>query len=269
MFRQRTKKQFPEGTFIPFPARVCAIFQLCIAFGMVLWYLSQPFMGELFEIKSEKLLVNYALEHREFFDTLPLTEQEQLLTRLLHLQEKLERPFWEKTITSIKLIFNLPLLKLSWIVLAIVLSIFLLKKQEGTRHALWLLPFLALAYGVENRINHPPPRLTEEQKLFPTESYLVKHYLDVPFSSHLFEQKEQLEKAWDRYLQVEWGAPEQSAAKGRYFFNLARLKSLSEVPSQQRGQEPLSLLFLFLFWNLSYATICSKYTNKNYYLLNN
>lgn len=274
MFRKRSKRTFPEGTFIPFPARLCAILQLCIAFGMILWYTSQPFMGELFEIKSEKLLLHYAIDQRELFEQLPRFQQEELLSRLLTLQDRLEIPFLTKLMRSGEILIHLPLLKLTWIVLAILLSIFLLKKREGARQALWLLPFLALAYGVDNRIQGLPTQPTAEEKLFPSESYLRDHYLDEPWGSTLFEQKQQLEQAWNHYLQLEWGGQNQSLSQGLYAFNLARIQA-QPFPKAERTflqipptQESLPFLFLIIFWNLTFALVCTITTKKDYYLIN-
>lgn len=254
MFRKRVKKSFPEGTFIPFPARMCAILQLCIAFGMLLWYAAQPFMGELFEIKSQKLLIHYALDHPEQFAQLPLSEQKFLQERSALLQQRLEISFFQKLKKSVQTIAALPLLKLCWVILSIILSLFLLKKKEGAAQALWLLPFLALAYGIDNRLNAPPAALSAEERLFPSESYLAEYYLDEPFSSQLFEQRKQLEQAWNHYLDREWG--------GLYAFNLARIHTLHLESAHGPTQEASLLLFLFLFWNLSYAFI----SNQNYKL---
>lgn len=262
MFRKRVKKDFPEGTFIPFPARLCAILQLCIAFGALLWIASQPFMGELFEIKSQKLLLHYAIDQRELFEQLPQIQQEQLLTRLVKLQEKLERPFWEKLKQSGSTLLQLPLLKLAWLFLSIILSVMLLKKRDGAAQALWLLPFLALAYGIDNRLNTLPPQLTAEERLFPNEKYLIEYYLDKPFSAKLFEQKLQLEQAWNNYLQEEWGSPEYTLEKGLYSFNLARIQTIPLQKKWEPSQEALPLLFLFIFWNLLFVVIANKSKQK-------
>ena len=56
MFRKRTKKIYPPGTFIPTPARVCAIIQLCVAFTVLIWNMATPFAGELFNVKSKMIL---------------------------------------------------------------------------------------------------------------------------------------------------------------------------------------------------------------------
>jgi len=275
MFRKRIKRTFPDGTFIPFPARLCAILQLCIAFGMILWYASQPFMGELFEIQSQKLLLHYAIDQKELFQQLPQLQQEELLSRLQFFQEQLQTPLSEKLVRSGWTLIHLPLLKLTWIVLAILLSIFLLKKREGARQAIWLLPFLALAYGIDNRMYGSPLQPTAEELLFPSENYLRDRYLDEPWSSKLFEQKHQLEQAWNRYLQKEWGGPNQSLSQGLYAFNLARIHAqpfskanaiFRQIPPVQ---ESLPFLFLVIFWNLTFALACIIATKKDYYLTNN
>lgn len=267
MFRKRVKKTFPEGTFIPFPARFCAIMQLCIAFGVLLWVASQPFMGELFEIQAEKVLVKYALE-KPFFSELTPPKQGFLRQRWTDLQTRLERSFLSKLAGSFTAILALPPLVLLWLLLSIILSVFLLKKREGAREALWLLPFLALTYGLDNRMHGSVPVLSAHEKLFPTEAYLATHYLDKPLSARSLEQKAELETAWDLYLQKEWGGTEESLERGVYFFNLARVQAQAHPLEQKIQQKPLALLFLFLFWSLSYTIVINR-TNTEQISLNN
>ena len=95
MFRKRAKKSYPPGTFIPTPARVFAILQLCIAFSILLWNASLPFMGDLYEIKSKLLLYKHVIDHPQFVRLSPL-EQESIHTSQAVLQAQLGLPFLQK-----------------------------------------------------------------------------------------------------------------------------------------------------------------------------
>ena len=57
----RPRKSFPPGTFIPTSQRLMAIGQLCIALSLMLWYMTQPFMGEYFALRSRMLLYEYVM----------------------------------------------------------------------------------------------------------------------------------------------------------------------------------------------------------------
>ena len=62
----RSRKTFPPGTFIPTSQRLMAIGQLCIAFSLMIWYLTQPFMGEYFALRSRMLYMNMYMGHLKF-----------------------------------------------------------------------------------------------------------------------------------------------------------------------------------------------------------
>ena len=112
----KKKKQFPPGTFIPTPARVAAIIQLCLAFSVILWCAGQPFMGELFAIKSKMILYQSVMgspdllkkgkddpklaarleRNAERFASLPLDQKQQLIRSYEQLHNKAEAPFLTK-----------------------------------------------------------------------------------------------------------------------------------------------------------------------------
>jgi hypothetical protein len=262
MFRKRAKKTYPPGTFIPTPARIFAILQLCIAFSILLWNASLPFMGDLYEIKSKLLIYKHVINHPQFAHLSPL-EQESIQTAHTLLQAQLGHPFWHKLSRSFTAIVSgIPSLELAWILFSVVLSIMLLKKVEGAANALWILPLLTLAYACENQWQRLPASLTEEQKLFPSEKLLLENYLAEPFSPAFELQQKQLKQAWDAYLVKEWTAGSGTPEEGFFFFNRARLKTLENnkiISSHPR--ESLLAIALYLFWNFSYAFV--GFTSKS------
>lgn len=265
MFRKRIKKTFPPGTFIPLPARIFAILQLCMVFTILLWHASEPFMGELFAVKSKMLIFQHLMgqkdeANRNRFLALPETERADLLQTYESLQSQLNSPFKSKLKGSFKAIFlDIPPLELAWIVFSIILSIMLLKKVEGVTQVIWVLPLLALAYSVDNRMYGYPPRLTEEQKLFPTEESIIENYIHEPFSQNPFLQKDQLKKGWDNYLIQKWTSGQGTPEEGLFAFNLERAKKISLLsPKKRETQESLFLIALYVFWNISYAWIVRK-----------
>ena len=264
MFRKRPKKTFPPGTFIPTPVRIFAILQLCIAFSILLWHASYPFMGELFEVKSKMLIYQAVMgtkdeSNRIRFGNLPEKEQQKLLEGYQHFQEKLEKTFYEKLKQSLKKILNLPTFELAWLFFSVILAIMLLKKIEGAKEALWILPLLVFAYAGENR-GLSPRILSDDQKLFPSEELIVEKYLDVPFSQNVFEQKEQLKKGWDAYLIKEWAPEGGNEQDGLFAFNLERVKILArEKPVTRTQPDSLSLLAIYLGWNISFALVARQY----------
>src|SRR4051812_38869550 len=105
----RPSKIFPPGTFIPTPQRLMAIGQLCLAFSLMLWYLTQPFMGEYFALRSRMLLYEYVMGTSDWteqeaklkrqvqrFKELPEGEQRVLKEAYHHLQVYTKRPTLQK-----------------------------------------------------------------------------------------------------------------------------------------------------------------------------
>src|SRR3954470_9358750 len=120
MFRKRLKKTFPPGTFLPTPARLMAIMQLCLAFSLLLWEASQPFMGDLFHIKSQLIVYQdlmginsnksvdseekaRTLRNKERFENLTHESKGVLHDRYAFLAKKLEEPWTQKMERLIRL----------------------------------------------------------------------------------------------------------------------------------------------------------------------
>lgn len=270
MFYKKVRKTFPPGTFIPTPARLAAIVQLCLAFTLLAWQGSLPFMGELFATKYKLLVYQHLMGkkidgHATRFASLP--EKTQILKEYELLQRDLETSFLAKIKRAVTGLWNLPLFEKAWIFFAILLPILLLKRVEGAAQIVWILPILALAYGLDNRIHGLAPRKTAEERLFPSEERILQNYVGAPLKPSIIEQQKQLQLGWQTYLIKEWAKEEPSqdeqqflhqAEKGDFAFNLARIKALKEPRSLRPKQEPISLLALYLFWNLSFALIVTK-----------
>lgn len=273
MFRKRVKKTYPPGTFVETPLRVMAILQLCIAFTIICWNLSIPFMGDHFVTQRKVRLVEHVTGSPERFLRLPLGIQNEIIrfNDKLHLEssstfiEKLQNSMWQ-------LLMELPAFELAWVVFAIVISIMILKKKEGGRQAAWILPLLAAAYLIDNSFFGVQQPLTAEAKLYPSEEYLTKKYLDKPLESRIDLQQEQLKDAWNHYVIAEWAKEEpsktkdkftQQVADGEYLFTVARVQAMAREKKPQIGKpllikEPLPFLILYVIWNTAFAFLATK-----------
>jgi hypothetical protein len=276
--KRRQKKVYPPGTFIPTPARICAIIQLCLVFTVILWNAAQPFAGDLFNQKSRALLYQDVMgislgselsperqerlqRNSERFEKLSFNQQQGLIKEYEAVQKEIQRPFLSKLKRAFHYLFyEIPPFEQAWIVLSLLIPIMLLKKVEGAHAAIWLLPLVTLCYAVDNRLNSSPPIQSAEAALFPSESLLVADYLKEPLSENVFEQPEQLMQAWKLYLVKEWTKDtlNKQAEDGEFAFNLARIKARHIDQSKQSKihgfpKEPLGILALYFFWNLFFA----------------
>lgn len=266
------------------PARICAIIQLCLAFVIILWNISQPFMGELFTYKSYMLIYQDIMgiskstdsierlarleRNKQRFEALSAIKKAQLIRHYQELQQLSQRTFVEKLQRSIHiLIFEIPFYEQLWLILSLVLPILLLKRVEGASQAIWLLPLLTSIYAIDNYRYGREAMLPVEARLFPSEHVLVNDYLQQPLSSNLLEQKEQLLAAWKLYLIQKWsphvsfenhGDIDQLAEEGEFAFNIARVQSLPPLKDiiaskTQDNKESLFVLAIYLFWNFFFA----------------
>lgn len=262
MFQKR-KKEFPPGTFIDKPARVMSILQLCLAFTILLWHVSHPFMQELFSLKSKMLIYQNTLDQKELFSALDEPAQKKVLTDYSALQETLSTPFTKKIKQSFRHLFlEIPPFEIAWLLGSVVIPILLLKKIEGATHVVWLLPLLALTYSIDNRLNGYPHFVTAEEKLFPQEELLVQTYVKEPLN------RLNLQKAWELYLIDNWTKElpshdenhfSKQLEKGQFAFNIARIKAREPLEKKPGfPQEPLFILALYIFWNLYFALVSSK-----------
>ncbi len=280
--KKRVKKNYPPGTFIPTPARVCAIIQLCLAFSVLLWNFAQPFMGELFSIKSQQLLFEdvmgikdksildeRALFNQQHFKELSQSEKSLLLDGYKSLQEQLQRPFLQKLRRGFSLLFEMPLFEQGWLLLSIAVPIMLLKRIEGAAMVVWLLPLLAVLYGLDDRLHSPVKPKGAEEQLFPSEHDLVANYYKKPLSKNIAKQQEELKEAWKTYLIEKWSpgnvsdSMEKRHMEGEFRFNLERVKlqmihgsmKAAKAFGASRYQEPLIFIAVYIFWNIFFGFI--------------
>ncbi len=242
MFQKRKKKKEaaiaesrPEKW-----ARFFCIAQLCIAFTMICWHLGYPYLGKLFDYRWEQKLYEFVMtgENASRFKALPAEKQKALENQYQELKRQEEsRDFNRK----------MPFLEGVWIVLAIALSIMSLKRWEGIRGAVWLLPVVAAAYAVENmQWSRVDKGKEDDRSLFPTEQVLVKEY----GSAGGQNDRENLESAWRSYLAENWG--EGDSARGEFYFTIARIEKRSK--RVVRGDREADwLLCLYVMWNLAVA----------------
>jgi hypothetical protein len=287
MFRKRQKKIYPQGTFIPTPARICAIVQLCLAFSLFLWIASEPFVGEIFTLKSKQLFYQDVMgipskdnlsqeavarleRNSERYKALSKKQQYELKQSYQSLQKQLQRSFWDKLTSMVALfVYRTSPYELAWIFFSIIVSIMLLKKVEGAAHAVWLLPVLVAVYAVDARWFNPKEQRSPDAALFPTENELVENYLDEKLNDDIFEQHNQLMKGWKKYLVVNWTQKEFSSEitsfenqveEGEFNFTLARIET-SNQQSNTKYQSAIWLLVVYFFWNSYFAYTGWKNTN--------
>lgn len=294
MFSKK-KRYFPHGTFIATPARITAILQLCFAFSVIAWDAGQPFMGELFALKSkiylhQTVMGTYSqfsggdpLENEELqtklarnaqrFAELSHEEKDPILQSHQKLQNRINIPFPKKLNESFKiLVCHIRPFEQAWLAFSIVISILLLMRIDGAWQAAWLLPLICLFYAVDNSANGKKPILTEEARLFPSEEVLLKDYVKEPLEVGILEQQKQLRRGWRLFLVKEWALEEPSqdpkkfieqVEKGEFQFNLERLKknplhSSEGVLFTLHKQQPLFVLLLYLSWNLFFAWFVNR-----------
>jgi hypothetical protein len=271
------RKIYPPGTFLPFPQRLGAILQLCIAFSLLLWYLFQPFMGEYFELRSRLLIYEYAMgtneliahrteqaaalkEHKTRFAQLPKKEKEWILSDYRHIQHYAQRPAWQKVKDGLwTVLFEIPPFEMAWIVFSITIAILLLLQIEGSRQAVWLIPLIAAAYIADNQLSSPPFYQSADLVLFPSEESLISQFIEKPIALNPLFQKAQLEKGWANYLAQSWSQTG-DALEGEFNFTIARLGKLHNEPISKWARlhnQRVGLLsaLLFLCWSLCFAWI--------------
>jgi len=262
------KKSFPPNTFIPTPARVMAISQLCLSFTILLFILGYPFMGQHYALKS-RLLVFDSVIQSNLFTTLPVEEQDLLLQQRDSIKLKMSNPFTSKIFSSINRLATTAPFKQAWIAFSIVIALLILLKVEGAALAAWILPLLALAYALDNYREGVKPLLSQEEKLFPSEIMLIDKYLGQKLSGSILNQRDELLYGWHLYLIDEWAKEmpatdpflfKEQAARGEFAFNLKRASLISQIPirNKQREKESPLLLSLYITWNIFFAWFVNR-----------
>lgn len=266
MFHKK-KKEYPPGTFIPTPKRVVAILQLCFAFTVMMGALLDPFLTEHYRVRSEEIFYQAVIggegdgkaeRNRERFGMMSQDFQDNVWKGYKDLFSRANRPWSQKAVEGVQALVTMPLLVLLWMVLAIAISIMLLKKVEGAALAAWLLPFVVFCYGVEVWLGHGKMIREPDAHLFPSEQQLVAEYLTEPLSSGIHVQHQQLKTAWERYLVDHFGEDLESA---EHAFNAERLKA--RMGAQTALASPsLWLMMGYFLWNLFFAFFVSTKVRK-------
>lgn len=262
-----------ENLYLPMPKRIACILQLILSLSVFLWLLFDPFMGEHFRLKEELILIqnlrgdetlkaqllpaaqNKLARNQTRFQTLPLTEQEQIHHKAHLLEWKMNTPAISKFIHGISsFLFRTPVITLLWIILSILLSIACLKKKGWAFRATFLLPILSLAYAYA--IYHSARPYSSP---YPSEREVLQ-YLEKPLGSTLSEQRENLKKGWELYLIHEWAHEEPTVEnyqdqveKGEYAFNLVLLDRLKEEPPMN-----IFLILGYIGWNMAFAIVLNR-----------
>ncbi len=233
---QKKKKSYKKEDYLPLPARVFSILHLCFAFSLLLFLCSSPYTYRHYQEKKKTLLYEWLKNQPEF-----------------HLLSESEKDTLYPTPTDEhgSYLQRQPIFLLGWLLFSLILPFLLLKKVSGAREALYLLPLLALLFCLDNSSYHRA-KITPEEALFPTESYLLAHYRDRPLSQDTYMQKKELEEAFTSYLDKEWN--------GAFCFHLERMRALNtpcQNPIVQTRKNDFTV-FLFLLWNIGYALVVWK-----------
>ena len=99
-------------------------------------------------------------------------------------------------------------------------------------------------------LSAPVPPLTHEQKLFPKDSILERHYGEGA-------------EAWKAYLADRWGSGSYEA--GSFAFHRARLSAMAADAQQPALHFREAWLWLLLYngWNITYALVIWRYCHNN------
>lgn len=262
--------------------RLAAIAQLCLAFSLILWILGQPFVGDHFSTRSTLLFfqavtgtgtgplpADKLARHAQRFAQLDPVRQQTILTAYATLEQHAQRSFLAKTREALLgLAVTSPLFLRSWLILAIALSVMLLRGRPGASIAAWLLPIVALCYAMDNRLTGVQPLLSPDHLLLPTEKQLAERY-GALLGLTIEEQRAGLTRAWQQYLISEWAhqipsadpiAFREQVETGEHALTLKRLEARLPLIAQPPLHTVTSWLVLALFciWNLCFAIAVQK-----------
>ena len=221
-------------------------------------------MGELYQLKSRRLLHESVLQDYSRFSQLPQETQQSIQGSYSSLQKDSQTSFTAKLSRSWNILaFYLSPFCQAWILFSLLIPIFILLRIEGATIVVWLLPVLALLYSWDNFSNGKDLSQSKEVILFPSEEYLVSNYLKEPLKANIPEQQKQLKTSWEKYLIQEWSGELKSLDAGQFSFNVARIEA-QETDAQVsfawhfRERESPVMLLLYFGWNLFFAFFFSR-----------
>lgn len=267
MFKNPKKIQkFPEGTFIPTKARLFAILQLCIAFSSLFWILGKPITEEIFLLKRHASMYENLL-HRKEYQFLMNSKKQEIEANYFKVKNLFQN---NSTVNKVKksiIYFSQhSLYKIFWIFFGVMIPIMLLRKSPKALTWIWILPVLTSLHFLDQLYFHEKQLLSFEEQLFPSERELIDNFLTVPLSKNIFNQKIQLENAFQKYLNEKWSKNDVLTTKELYpefLFNVARFDAFSkdilrESSIHKYPKEHFLLLITFLFWSYLFSINCYK-----------
>lgn len=291
MFCKSRRQRSVSDVFIPTAMRVVAIIQLCLVFTVLANRAGHPFMGELFAHKSQMLLYHTVMgnggaigerldqkkelldRNKERFAALPEVQKTAIIKQHDRLQSKADQTFLSKLQRSFYILaVELPPFEQAWIFFSLLIPMLVLLRVEGARQAAWLLPMIVLVYAINNRWNGTEPGRPADERLFPTEEYIVRNYLKEPLGEDISEQHDQLLRGWQLYLVDQWAHQKpaldshpfaKQVEDGEYAFNVARVEAVGQVKDEDRlnsfhQKESWWMLILYIMWNGFFAWFMNR-----------
>jgi len=257
--------------------RVIVIIQLCLIFTAVAYYAGYPFMGELYEIKSQKLLYESIIGRADpynasLFKSLPESEQNRMIEGYERLKQWSQQSFSTKLQRSFHILLHIPPFEKAWIFFSTAISLLILFRVDGASTAAWLLPLIVIFFALDHAQNSINNFDRKEAAFFPTETKLIREHLKKPLSRNIFVQKKQLLQAWKRHLVQQWAQEipshnletfEKQLQKGNFYFNVAKLKAVnsakknSDMTTIKKSLSSATCL-LYLLWNLFFAWFVNR-----------
>lgn len=260
--------------YISLKARIASILLLIAALSAFLWLLFDPFMGEHFRLKDEKVLIQNLrgdetlakgdplLEaklrsNRLLFLNLPEQKQLKIQDKELLLDERIGRSSYKKLIGGIlSFLFETPFVLLLWLASALIIPFFTLKGRQWTHNAS-ILPLLFMCVYLSGTIYTSKPLVS----IYPSEKEIIDHHLKRPLGTTLEEQAKDLKEGWELYLIENWAKEiptkenyDRQVEKGAFLFNYA----LFEMPKQQNNSLAFAILGLIVSLVFAVATFRSS-----------
>lgn len=237
--------------------RLLYISQLCFGLTSLIWILFYPIFGSIYLYKSQ-IMVCEDIQSQTLYDTLRDEEKLCIDSKLNSLKALYEK---SKIQEILPLFMKISPFELSWIILAIIVPILLLKQTEGSEQIIWLLPICTLLFIFENVTIGKDALLT----LLPTEKYLEENYIGKKIKTlPIQEQRTLLTKGWESFLIKEWAREEPSTdkkyyseqiEKGKFYFNLHNIRNTPTCALSHAFYEKKSIFLLigYLLWNVFFA----------------
>lgn len=238
--------------------RILAIVQLCFAFSLLLWDISQQFLGEYFKIHSRLLVYEYVISN-PLFEHVSTDQKNEIINDYKTLLSYSQRPTLEKIREGLeKLAVKTPVFEQAWIFFSIIIAVLILLKVEGALESTITIFLITIGYCVVNYcFGHEEPTSLEEM-LIPKEEFIIKNYITEDAKTII--TKNLLEEGWKQYLIEKWSKTGQ-VEEGEFYFTLARLnlirrEALSSWLDFYNKKQSIPILFIYLCWNTFFSVVC-------------